>query len=177
MNNVVLFAAVTVVVAGAASQLAGKLDHAPPAAKPPAALVRAPAPADRPDAVVTGPHKVSIPRDRRGHYAVEAAINGRRMDVMVDTGASVVALTRREAGRLGLNPAPSDYTVEVRTANGTVRAARVVFDAVEIGGIRVRDVAGLVVPDDALGENLLGLSFLSRLRRYEFADGRLVMEQ
>jgi aspartyl protease family protein len=78
---------------------------------------------------------------------------------------------------MGINPAPSAFTSEVRTANGTVRAARVTFDEIEIGGIHLRDVTGLVVPDKALDENLLGLSFLSRLRRYEFADSRLVMEQ
>jgi aspartyl protease family protein len=117
-----------------------------------------------------------VRKDHRGHFQVEASINGRRIDMMVDTGASVIALTRRDAQRIGVNPAPRDFTAEVRTANGTVRAAPARLDAVEISGIIVRDVTALVIPDEALGENLLGLSFLSRLRRYEYSDGRLVLE-
>ena len=173
-----LFLALTVLgIAGIATQLAAKLDAAPPE-RPAAPAVKrvAMAPAPTPRQVASGLRKVVVERDHRGHYAVEATINGRRMDLMVDTGASVVAVTERAALRMGINPAPSAFTSEVRTANGTVRAARVTFDAIEIGGIRVRNVAGLVVPDRALEENLLGLSFLSKLRRYAFADGWLVME-
>jgi aspartyl protease family protein len=181
-SNVVLFAIAALVLAGAASQIATRLDAAAPGnlsatvKLPPAASTPSSTPSHPPQMTVS-PRKVVVPRDSRGHYALEASINGRRMNVMVDTGASVVALTKRDASRLGINPAGSDYTSEVHTANGTVRAARVTLDAIEIGDIRVRDVTGLVVPDDALSENLLGLSFLSQLKRYEFSDGRLVMEQ
>ena len=65
----------------------------------------------------------------------------------------------------------------VTTANGKVRAAPVKLAMVEIGGVTVRNVEGLVMPDESLSENLLGMSFLSRLRRFEFADGRLMLEQ
>jgi aspartyl protease family protein len=47
----------------------------------------------------------------------------------------------------------------------------------DVGGLIVRDVEALVLPDEALAENLLGLSFLSRLKRFEYANGRLVLEQ
>jgi aspartyl protease family protein len=96
---------------------------------------------------------------------------------MVDTGASVIALTQRDAGRLGYHPAKRDYVVAVRTANGTVRAAPVSLGMVEVGGVMVRNVDALVMPDEALSENLLGLSFLSRLRRFEYREGRLVLEE
>ena len=59
----------------------------------------------------------------------------------------------------------------------SIKAARARLDRVEIGDITVYDVPALVLPDEALGRNLLGVSFLSRLKRYEVADGRLVMEQ
>ena len=62
------------------------------------------------------------------------------------------------------------------TANGTVRAARVELNRVEVGGMVVRDVKALVLPDEALGQNLLGMSFLSRLR-WQQRDGKLVLEQ
>jgi aspartyl protease family protein len=63
------------------------------------------------------------------------------------------------------------------TANGSVRAAPALLDKVEVGDLIVRDVAAVILPDGALSDNLLGLSFLSRLRRFEYSDGRLVLEQ
>ncbi len=120
---------------------------------------------------------VVIPRDNRGHFQVDGRVDGKRIGFMVDTGASVVALTARDAARLGIRPTSREFTAEVKTANGTVRAARTRLDRVEIDDVTVRDVAALVVPDEALSENLLGLSFLSRLRRFEYSNGKLVLEQ
>lgn len=119
---------------------------------------------------------VTIRRDARGHFQVEGRIDGRRVGFMIDTGASVIALTESEAGRLGIRPVRNDYTAQVRTANGTVKAAPVTLNSVDIGGLVVRDVQALVVPGNALGENLLGLSYLTRLKRFEYASGKLVLE-
>ncbi|MDE2285319.1 MAG: TIGR02281 family clan AA aspartic protease [Hyphomicrobiales bacterium] len=120
---------------------------------------------------------VVVPRDGRGHFEVEARIDGRPLNFMVDTGATVIALTAADAARLGIRPAPREFLAEVRTANGTVRAAPTRLNRVEIGDLVVRDVAALVMPDGALSDNLLGLSFLSRLRHFEYTDGKLVLEQ
>lgn len=120
---------------------------------------------------------VQVAADPRGHFHVDARIDGRRMDFLVDTGASVIALNETAAARLGLRPARRDYTVSTTTANGVIKAAPVRFDHVEIDGVGVRDVQGIVLPDEALRENLLGMSFLSRLRRFEIANGKLVLEQ
>jgi aspartyl protease family protein len=128
-------------------------------------------------AVTTNSRSVVVPRDERGHFQVEARVDGRRMGFMVDTGASVIALTASDAARLGIHPAQREFVAEVKTANGTVRAAPAQLGIVEVGNLIVRDVAALVMPDEALSENLLGLSFLSRLRRFEYADGKLVLEQ
>ena len=70
-----------------------------------------------------------------------------------------------------------DYTARVSTANGEVKAARTKLRRVQIGGITVYDVSAMVLPDEALSTNLLGVSFLSRLKRYEYANGRMVLEQ
>ena len=118
-----------------------------------------------------------VRKDNRGHYNVEGRVDGRRMDFVVDTGATIIAIPAREAARLGIHPKRSDYTAQIRTANGTIRAAPTQLARVEVGGLTVRDVAAVVLPDEALSENLLGMSFLGRLRRFEFAEGRLVMEQ
>jgi clan AA aspartic protease (TIGR02281 family) len=88
----------------------------------------------------------------------------------------VIALTERDAGRLGIRPVRNDYTAQVRTANGMVKAAPVTLNSVDIGGLVVRDVQALVVPGDALGENLLGLSYLTRLKRFEYSNNRLLLE-
>jgi aspartyl protease family protein len=125
----------------------------------------------------SGGRTVIVPRDSRGHFGVDARVSGRAVNFMVDTGASKVVLTESEAARLGIYPSPRDFADEVRTANGTVRAAPVKLDRVEIGGLALYDVDAMVLPDQTLHENLLGLSFLSRLRRFEYANGRLVLEQ
>src|ERR1700683_3098551 len=66
---------------------------------------------------------IVVPRDARGHFQVDARVDGGRLSFMVDTGASVIALTATDAARLGIQPSPGDFVAEVRTANGTVRAA------------------------------------------------------
>jgi aspartyl protease family protein len=127
--------------------------------------------------VPPGGRKFTVEKDRRGHFQVRAYVDGRDLRFMVDTGASVVALTERDAAQIGVRPMPADYTVNVSTANGNVKAARTRLRRVEIGGLYVDDVDALVLPDKALSENLLGLSYLSRLKRYEFAGSTLVLEQ
>jgi len=120
---------------------------------------------------------VTVPRDARGHFQVGGKVDGRRTDFMIDTGASVIALTEREAGRLGIRPSRDAFTAQVKTANGTVKAAPVTLSQVDIDGLVVRDVPALVVPGNALSENLLGLSFLTKLKRFEYANGKMVLEQ
>jgi aspartyl protease family protein len=125
----------------------------------------------------TGSRSVSIPRDFRGHFLTEGRIEGQRIGFMVDTGASVVALNETSAARFGLRPSRGDYSATVTTANGTIKAARTRIAMVEIGELVVRDVDAMVLPDAALSENLLGLSFLSKLKRFEYANGHMVLEQ
>ncbi len=115
--------------------------------------------------------------DRQGHYQVEARVEGRFIDFMVDTGASLVVLRESSAAQAGIRPQPRDYTAVAVTANGKIKAAPAKIERIEVGGITVYDVPAMVLPDEALARNLLGVSFLSRLKRYEFANGRLVLEQ
>jgi aspartyl protease family protein len=119
----------------------------------------------------------TIPKDSRGHFSTEGRIDGRRIGFMVDTGASVIALTESSAAQVGIRPLRSDYNAPVSTANGVVKGARARLASVNIGGLEVRDVEAMVLPDNILSENLLGLSYLSRLRRFEYSGGKLVLEQ
>ena len=120
---------------------------------------------------------LTVDANRQGHFEVEARIDGRFVNFMVDTGASLVILRETDAANAGIRPMPRDYTATVSTANGKIKAAPAKIGRIEMGGITVYDVPALVLPDDVLSQNLLGVSFLSRLKRYEYAAGRLVLEQ
>ncbi|HEV2954800.1 MAG TPA: TIGR02281 family clan AA aspartic protease [Xanthobacteraceae bacterium] len=176
MRSFVVFAIVALVAAALVPRYFDRIaGHA--AAPPPAAAVQTVATPAAPAAYSGGPRTVVIQPDARGHFSIEGVIDGRRVGFMVDTGASVIALTQRDAGRIGYHPALRDYIGQARTANGTVRVAPVKLDMVEVGGVMMRNVDAIVMPDEALSENLLGLSFLSRLRRFEYREGRLVLEE
>jgi aspartyl protease family protein len=168
MRNIMIFAAIMIGLGTFMAQIADKMTPAPASATPSAKLAVA---SD------VGRRTLSIPHDGRGHFATEGRIDGQRIAFMVDTGASVVALNESSAARFGLRPSRNDYRATVSTANGTVKAAPARLAMIEVGGLIVRDVDAMVLPDEALSENLLGLSFLSKLRRFEYANGRMVLEQ
>jgi len=171
MRSVLTFAAFALVASIIVPRYAAQM-HASPA---PAMMTAHPVTPSAP--APSNSRSVVISPGRNGHFQVEGRVDGRRMDFMVDTGASVIALTADDAATLGIHPSASEFTALVSTANGTVRAAPVELDRVEIEDITVRNVAAMVLPDGALRDNLLGMSFLSRLHRWEFADGKLVLEQ
>ncbi len=120
---------------------------------------------------------VEVLAERRGHFLVDAEIDGREIEFYVDTGATYIALTAATARRLNIRPSASDYTVTVGTANGEARVAPVLLDEVRIDGIRVRDVWALVHRDNGLEINLLGMNFLSELRSFEMRGDRLTLSQ
>lgn len=172
MRNILFFAAI---IAGAGVFMAQMADRMTPAS----ALANAPRKEVTVGVAAAPPsnRSVTIARDARGHFQTDARIDGQHIDFMVDTGASVVALNERSAARFGLRPSRGEYNATVATANGTLKAARARIAMMDVGGLIVRDVEAMVLPDEALSENLLGLSFLSKLKRFEFANGRLVLEQ
>ena len=114
--------------------------------------------------------------NRAGHVETYAEIDGADMPVLIDTGATVVALRESDARLAGYHVRDRDFTVPVQTANGTKYAAPIVLRSVEIGSIRVRNVEALVSRDDQLGVNVLGMSFLGRLDGFRFESGHLVLE-
>jgi aspartyl protease family protein len=96
---------------------------------------------------------------------------------MVDTSASAIALKPEDAAMLGIRPSERDYVAPVKIANGVIQVAPVELDTVEIEDLEVHNVAAMALPAGVAPENLLGLSFLRRRRRFEYADGKLVREQ
>ncbi|MBW8303255.1 MAG: TIGR02281 family clan AA aspartic protease [Brevundimonas sp.] len=109
-----------------------------------------------------------------GHYWAEAEIEGRAVRVMVDTGASVVVLTRVDAARLGFRLEAADFSGSVLTASGPVRAAPVELKAVAVAGARVAAVEALVV-EAGLPHSLLGMSYLGRLSSFSATPSGLTL--
>jgi aspartyl protease family protein len=122
-----------------------------------------------------GEKAVRVRRRLDGHFAVRAAVNGQAMTLMVDTGASSVVLKPADAERAGVDLDQLSYTVAVDTANGTTYAAAVRLRTLSIGPLVMHNVDALVARPGSVKENLLGMSFLRRLRSYEFAKDYLTL--
>ena len=121
--------------------------------------------------------EVRVRADRQGHFIVDAAINGRPVTLMADTGASVVVLSFEDAERLGLSPRSLDFTGLAQTANGVSRIAPITLDRVRIDGITLYGIQAAVAERGALSGNLLGMSFLGKLSRFEMKGDELVLAQ
>jgi aspartyl protease family protein len=134
-------------------------------------------PAAETQAAVSGPARVMLSSDRRGHFETSVTVNGRPMKALVDTGATVIALTYEDGRSLGLVRPGDRYEIRMQTANGTTGAKRVTLNSVRVGGISLSNVEATVAQEGALNVNLLGMSFLRKLRTFEIQNGRLVLEQ
>ena len=117
----------------------------------------------------SGDRSVRIRRRTDSHFIANVAINGASIAMLVDTGASTVVLKQADAKKIGVDTTTLRYTVPVQTANGVAYAAHVRLKTVAIGPISLSGVDALVAQPNVLKESLLGMSFLSRLRSYEFS--------
>jgi len=116
---------------------------------------------------------VEVTRGMRGDFAVSVRINGAKLPMVLDTGATSVVLTHEAAKAAGLPLEFLNYSVNVDTANGRTRAAPVTLDKLAVGGLTEREVPALVAQPGALHNNLLGMSFLNRLESWEVRGDRL----
>jgi aspartyl protease family protein len=120
--------------------------------------------------------QVEVKAGRDGHFYVDAEVNFRPVRLMVDTGATVVALRASDAAEAGIRVRAADFVNPVQTANGTTNAAEAMLESISVSDIELRNVRALIVPDDQLSISLLGGSFLHGLRRFEVTDGILTIE-
>jgi len=111
-----------------------------------------------------------------GHYWALADVDGFPINFMVDTGASIVALTYKDAQRLRLDPETLDYKWKISTAGGETFGASVLLDSVRIGQVEVENVEAMVLRE-GLTQSLLGMSFLGELYSYEFKKKSLIIRQ
>lgn len=121
--------------------------------------------------------EVELKANPRGHFETSAEINGRSIEVMVDTGATMVALTAEDAERAGIYTSARDFTHSAHTANGTAKVAPVRISQISIGGITVRDVDGAVAETGKLNQSLLGMSFLKKLNGVEMRGKSLFLRE
>lgn len=118
---------------------------------------------------------VTLVRDADSHFRALVSVNGQQFPMLVDSGASLIALTQADARRAGINPPPSAYTAIALTAGGEVRTAPVTIARISIGGIERRNVAAAVMPASALDQSLLGQSFLTTLTEVQIRGDRMAL--
>ena len=121
------------------------------------------------------PRSVQIARGQAGEFALHAKINGVGTPMVVDTGATSVVLTYETAKAIGLPLELLEYDVDVETAGGHTKAARLTLDRLAIGKLVERSVPALVVPHGQMKTNLLGMSFLDRLESWEVRADSLML--
>jgi aspartyl protease family protein len=129
--------------------------------------------ASSPSAPSPAPNTIVYTANQQGHVIVDAAVNGAPVRMLVDTGASFVALTPADARAAGIDPNHLTFSARVNTANGAARAAPVTLREIRIDQFSVYDVPAAVLQN--LNVSLLGMSFLTRLQSYEMRDGKLTI--
>jgi len=189
---------VTLIVAGIVQS---RLDQSSPIALPqqqiaaPQAVQPVTAPSEKPQAAPSAPQRIAAPpvrevqnqepqrrfgsvelkADETGHFHAKVDINGRSFDMLVDTGATTIALTHDDARKAAINVAPSDFRYPINTAAGVLKAARVRLTRVAIGPIMVRDLEAQILPPGTGKTSLLGMNFLRGLSSYEVKDNKMIM--
>jgi aspartyl protease family protein len=124
-----------------------------------------------------GGRTVELKAGPHGHFYSRIRVNGRDVEALVDTGASIVALTFEDAANAGIHVRDPEFTHRVSTANGVARVAMITLDSVAIDDITVRNVRAAVAERGKLSKTLLGMSFLGQLSRTEMSRGVLVLEE
>ena len=118
---------------------------------------------------------VEVPRGNTGEFGLHAKINGVNAPMVIDTGATSVVLTWETAKAIGLPLEMLEYNVDVETAGGHTKAARLTIDRLAVGHLVEKSVPALVVPRGQMKTNLLGMSFLDRLESWEVRADRLML--
>ena len=129
-----------------------------------------------PGHVISHGRTAEVARTSSGDFAISAQINGSRVHMVVDTGATSVVLTAEDAKAAGLPLALLNYSVNIETAMGRTRAAPVTLDRVAMGELEERSVEALVVQPGQLRTSLLGMSFLNRLQNWQVNGDRLMLK-
>ncbi|BCW89846.1 hypothetical protein sos41_30140 [Alphaproteobacteria bacterium SO-S41] len=126
------------------------------------------------EVVTIAPGEVQLRRGEDGHFHAEVRLNGADVTMMIDTGASGIALSWADARAAGLAPETLNFVWPVATASGRANAAQARLSRIEVGPIVRENMPALVLPEGS-DQSLLGLDFLNSLRSYEIAGDRLTL--
>jgi aspartyl protease family protein len=151
-------------------------DQLAPDAAPQATVALAEAAVEPAPAMQLGPRQAVLRKERDGHFWAEVQVNGASVRMMVDTGASLIVLTEKDARTIGFYPDELPQTIRASTAGGQKTAGAVTLDRVSIEGIVAEKVRAAVM-DEALPHSLLGMSFLSQLSGVQVTEGAMVLRQ
>lgn len=130
-----------------------------------------------PGRVAGGGGEAVVARGRDGHFLVSARANGHRLDLLVDTGASTVALSFEDARAIGIDTDRLTFDQPTATANGGTLSAATVIDNLAIGSIRLGPVKALVSRPGSLRGSLMGMNVLDRLSSYRVEGDTLILTQ
>ncbi|MCK8782079.1 TIGR02281 family clan AA aspartic protease [Rhizobium sp. NTR19] len=166
-------ATIAAIAAVFATQIPALIDRAGPPSQVPATVEDAP-PVQ--NAAYT-PGTAVLEADGRGHFEAAFRINGKPVEGLVDTGASLVAINETTARRLGFGANSLDFRYNVNTANGPTEAAHIKLSRMEIGGVRVQNIDAFVLRDRGLSGTLVGMSFLKKLKSFQVEGGKLKLTQ
>jgi aspartyl protease family protein len=175
-RQLVLWGVFIALIGSVAGWVSGLVQDAPKAGSETAAAAATEAPAES-VAVSRGappPNSLLYKADNHGHVLIDAEVNGVPLKFLVDTGATLVALSRADAAAIGIGTGGLAFNETVITANGRARAAAVTLREIRLGQLVLYDVPAMV-NDNLPGPALLGMSFLSRLQSYEMRDGELTI--
>jgi aspartyl protease family protein len=127
-------------------------------------------------AALPGSRAAFIDKEDDGHFWTRADVSGTQVKFMVDTGASIVALTYFDAQRLGLKPEELNFDSEIRTAGGITYGAPVTLASIRIGKVKIENVNAVILRTE-LEQSLLGMTFLGELNSYEVRQGQMIIRQ
>lgn len=128
-----------------------------------------------PQMTVTG-ESIEVPRSADGHYYLPVQVNGEPITFLVDTGASQIVLSDKDARRAGIDPNQLNYFGRALTANGEVRTAPVRLDTLTVGPITDQNVSAWI-NEGELHKSLLGMDYLHRFSNIQFTDGRMILSR
>lgn len=116
-----------------------------------------------------------VPRESDGHFRAATIINGHAVEMLVDTGASVVLLTYKDALLAGIDIGALNFNVPVLTANGRSHVATFTVDEIAVGSVIVKNIRGAVAEKGQLHASLLGMSFLGAIEEAVIRKDRLIL--
>ncbi len=118
---------------------------------------------------------VSIAKSRGGHFEAVGQVNGVEIDFLIDTGATLIALSYDDAIAAGFRPEDMSFTQVINTANGRAMAAPIRLDQVQIGPLIRSNLRATVAEPGKLGQSLLGMNFISSLSSFEMQRDEVIL--